>query len=98
MELLLLARGAAAARWFPSAFPLLAAGDGGHVGVAVRCPVCARLSVNLVTREHVDVPFHNDRQIGVVEHVFAEDAQQTVDEFRAELHSTAFDYRRLALE
>jgi hypothetical protein len=46
----------------------------------------------------VDLPFHNDREIGVVEHVFAEDAAATLEEFRAELWSASFDARRLALE
>ena len=54
---------------FPSAFFLLAASDEA-VGVAVKCPVCARTSVNLVTHSHVDLPFHNDPEIGVVRHVF----------------------------
>jgi hypothetical protein len=54
---------------FPSAFFLLAASDDA-VGVAVKCPVCARTSVNLVTHSHVDLPFHNDPEIGVVRHVF----------------------------
>ena len=84
---------------FPSAFRLLADGAAGdRVGVAVRCPVCGRVSVNLVSRQHVDVPFHNDREIGVVEHLFFDDAQTTVAEFRAELYSSAFDSRRLGLE
>lgn len=51
-------------------FCLLAPGDG-SVGLAVRCPACSSVSVNLVSREHLDVPFHNDREIGVVEHVFS---------------------------
>jgi hypothetical protein len=54
---------------FPSSFFLLAA-SGDAVGVAVRCPVCTRTSVNLVTHSHVDLPFHNDPEIGVVRHVF----------------------------
>ena len=82
---------------FPSAFALLTAADM-TVGLAVRCPSCRRLSVNLVSREHVDVPFHNDREIGVVAHMFHEDALATIDEFRAELWATSFDNRRLALE
>jgi hypothetical protein len=81
---------------FPSAFRLIAEGGRG-VGVAVRCPVCGGVSVNLVSHEHVDVPFHNDGEIGVVEHVFAGDAVRTVEEFRAELYSASFDARRLAL-
>lgn len=82
---------------FPSSFSLLAA-EGDTVGLAVRCPSCRRLSLNLVSHPHVDLPFHNDRRIGVVEHVFPEDALSTVDEFRAELWSSTFDDRRLALE
>jgi hypothetical protein len=84
---------------FPSAFKLLAdAGGGDRVGVAVRCPVCTKVSVNLVSRQHVDVPFHNDREIGVVEHLFEDDVHATVAEFHAELYGASFDARRLALE
>jgi hypothetical protein len=82
---------------FPSSFSLLAPG-GSAVGVAVRCPVCSRVSVNLVSPEHVDLPFHNDAHVGVVEHVFRADVQPALEEFRAELDSSTFDYRRLALE
>jgi hypothetical protein len=84
---------------FPSAFRLLAEGAAAdRVGVAVGCPVCGKVSVNLVSRAHLDVPFHNDREIGVVEHVFEPDAHATLAEFRAELYSSAFDNRRLGLE
>ena len=81
---------------FPSQFLLLAPGDA-SLGLVVRCPACGRTSVNLVSHEHVDVPFHNDPEVGVVEHVFADDAQRTIEEFRAELSSTRFDARRLEL-
>jgi hypothetical protein len=81
---------------FPSAFFLLAPGDG-RLGLAVHCPACGRTSVNLVSHEHVDLPFHNDREVGVVEHVFAGDVERTVEEFRAELSSASFDARRLRL-
>jgi hypothetical protein len=82
----------------PSAFTLLAAAAGDRVGVAVRCPVCGKVSVNLVSRAHVDVPVVNDREVGVVEHLFAHDASATIDEFRTELESGSFDARRLGLE
>lgn len=83
---------------FPSSFLLLAPGGrGGAVGLAVRCPSCGALSVNLVSHAHVDVPFHNDVAIGVVEHFFAEDALRTIAEFHAELYSASFDDRRLFL-
>jgi hypothetical protein len=81
---------------FPSAFILLAPGDG-RLGLAVRCPACRRTSLNLVSHDHVDVPFHNDREVGVVEHVFPEDLETAMEEFRAELWSSAFDARRLGL-
>jgi hypothetical protein len=84
---------------FPSAFKLLApAASGDRVGLAVRCPACGKVSVNLVSRAHVDVPFVNDRDVGVVNHHFASDAASTVAEFQAELWSGSFDTRRLGLE
>src|SRR5207245_487690 len=81
---------------FPSSFSLLAPGESA-VGLAVRCPACSRVSVNLVSPEHIDLPFHNDVHVGVVEHVFHSDVAPTLEEFRAELYSSAFDYRRLDL-
>jgi hypothetical protein len=84
---------------FPSSFRLLApAAAGESLGLAVRCPACARVSVNLVSAEHVDLPFHNDAEIGVVEHVFGADVAQTLEEFRAQLYSADFDARRLLLD
>ncbi len=79
---------------FPSSFFLLAPGDD-SLGVAVRCPVCDRISVNLVSHEHVDLPFHNDREIGVVPHVFTGDAERLLEEFRDDLDSGRFDSRLL---
>lgn len=84
---------------FPSSFLLLAPGGGlGRIGVGVRCPSCEQVSVNLVSHAHVDLPFHNDQAVGVVEHVFAADALRTLEAFRAELYSGAFDERRLLLD
>jgi hypothetical protein len=81
---------------FPSSFVAVAPGER-CVGLAVRCPACSALSVNLVTQAHVDLPFANDGTIGVVDHVFADDALRTVAAFRAELDSSRFDERRLHL-
>jgi antitoxin component of MazEF toxin-antitoxin module len=81
----------------PSSFFLLAP-SAGAVGLAVRCPACTLASINLVSEQHVDLPFHNDAQIGVVEHVFAADAEIAVEEFAAELDSARFETARLALE
>src|SRR5262249_34654853 len=84
---------------FPSSFFLLAPGtDSGSVGLAVRCPSSSRVSVNLVSPGHVDLPFVNDAEIGVVSHLFAEDAAAAVADFRATLYSTEFDSRRMLLE
>ena len=84
---------------FPSFFRLLAPSTpDGSIGLAVLCPACLRISINLVTHQHVDLPFHNDTEIGVVQHVFASDSTQTLDEFRARLYSSDFDARRLHLE
>jgi hypothetical protein len=82
---------------FPSSFFLLAPGDG-SLGLAVCCPICRRTSVNLVSLEHVDLPFHNDVEVGVVPHVFPDDAAALVSEFRAELDSASFDAKRLLLD
>jgi len=81
---------------FPSSFFLLAPGDG-SLGIAVRCPACQRTSVNLVSHEHVDVPWHNDPEVGVVEHLFADDLERTLEAFREELYSATFDARRIDL-
>jgi len=81
---------------FPSAFRLLAPGADG-VGVAIRCPSCLRTSVNLVTHAHLDIPFYNDPDVGVVEHLFPSDRELTLVAFREELDSSSFDARRRRL-
>ena len=81
----------------PSAFTLIAPG-GRAFGVAIQCPACSSVSVNLVTREHVDIPFWNDSIVGVVAHAFERDTTRVLAEFRAELDSARFDERRLDLE
>jgi hypothetical protein len=83
---------------FPSAFWLLTAAPRGSVALAVRCPACSRVSVNVVSTPHVDIPFHNDREVGVLECLLGSDADDIVTEFRAELESSQFDTRRLSLE
>jgi hypothetical protein len=82
---------------FPSSFVAVAPGEQA-LGLAVRCPVCRALSVNLVSRAHVDVPFGNEAKVGVVDHVFADDAFDALESFRAELFSSSFDERRLNLQ
>jgi hypothetical protein len=77
----------------PSAFRVLSGGEE-EVGVAVECPACAQTTVNVVSREHVDVPFYNDRRVGVVEHVFVHDREQALAAFRDVLFSAAYDASR----
>src|SRR3954466_16195418 len=62
---------------FPSSFFLLAPGDG-SLGLGGLCAQFQKTAVNLVSHEHVDLPFHNDAEIGVVEHVFGDDMARTV--------------------
>src|SRR5438876_3729343 len=44
---------------YPSSFFLLAPGNRDAYGLAVRCPSCSSISINLVSQLHVDLPFHN---------------------------------------
>ena len=81
----------------PSAFRFLVPCSDA-IGVAARCPACGSTSVNLVTSAHVDVPFHSDPQVGVVSHVFSDDALATIASFTAELGSSSFDEKRLVLD
>jgi hypothetical protein len=83
---------------FPSAFVVLAPATARNLlAVAVACPSCGGVSVNIVSTAHVDLPFHHDREIAVVRHLFRADMLRTVEAFRAELYSDSFDLRRLQL-
>jgi hypothetical protein len=56
-------------RWrpvYPSAFRLVAPGRAA-VAVAAECPSCGHTSANLVSTEHLDVPFYSDAEIGVLD-------------------------------
>jgi hypothetical protein len=56
-----------------------------RVGVLVRCFSCERHTVNIVSRTHLDVPWHNDPAIGFVAQVFDGDALQPEERFRHQL-------------
>lgn len=58
------------------------------VGVLVRCHACERHSVNLVSRNHLDVPYFNDEVIHYVDRMIGDDSVTTVEAFRHQL-STA---------
>ena len=72
-------------------------GEDGRLAFAVRCPSCVTTSVNVVTHQHVNVPFWNDSCVAVADHLFTDDALRAVEEFREELESAHFDERRLEL-
>ncbi|MCC6222360.1 MAG: hypothetical protein IT201_02585 [Thermoleophilia bacterium] len=82
---------------FPSTFRLLAPEPRGAI-VAARCPSCQRTSVNLVSVEHVDVPFYSDPEVGVVEHLFTRDGEESLAALAGELAAGRFEAvpRRLA--
>jgi hypothetical protein len=80
----------------PSAFRALAPFPEA-VALAVRCPVCASTSINLVTAPHVDVPFHSDATVGVAAQAFDDHTLRTSGALRDELGTVSFDERRLVL-
>lgn len=82
---------------FPSAIHFVSCDSHRQYGVAVRCPACQATSINIVSQQHLDMPFVNDPRIGVVEHVFGADMEIAVESFRATLYSASFDERRLDL-
>lgn len=83
---------------FPSAFVILSPGVSRDLlALAAGCPACGGISVNIVSSDHVDLPFHHDVNVAVVPHVFAADAVRTMESFRAELYADSFDFKRLQL-
>lgn len=82
---------------FPSSLRAIS-GDGAsgdRLGVLVRCNTCARMSVNLVTRAHLDVPFHNDDAIGFVPEIVDRHGVTSEEAFRHQLESGRFASRWL---
>jgi hypothetical protein len=56
-----------------------------RVGVLVRCFTCERHTVNIVSRDHLDVPWHNDPAIAFVAQVFDGDRIAPEERFRHQL-------------
>ena len=84
---------------FPSAFLAARAGRRGRVGVAVRCPVCARVSVNLVSARSTSTCRSTTTARSASSSTSSRTTPSTVvEEFAAELYSARFDGRRLTLE
>lgn len=57
-----------------------------RVGTLVRCFSCERHTVNIVSRDHLDVPWHTDAAIGFIAQVFDGDAIAPEERFRHQLH------------
>lgn len=56
-----------------------------RVGVLVRCFSCARHTVNIVSRDHLDVPWHNDPAVAYVAQMFDGDRLAPEERFRHQL-------------
>jgi hypothetical protein len=54
---------------YPSSFRLVTPRDD-RIVLAARCPTCGGTSANLVSFEHLDVPFYSDSEVDVVERIF----------------------------
>lgn len=79
---------------YPSRLTMLApADDGPLVGVAVTCAACAHVSINLVSRRHLDEPFFHDRVLYYVDRTF-DGELDSFERFRDDLWSSRFDEER----
>ena len=71
---------------FPSSMAMLQPrDDAGVVGVAVTCPGCGQVSVNLVSRPHLDLPFFHDPVVRYLEGSFGDAGELTPERFREQL-------------
>jgi hypothetical protein len=80
---------------YPSSFRLVSPREGRMV-LAARCPACGRTSANLVSSDHLDVPFYSDVQIDVVERLFPTDLGVAALADQLESDHLATGSRRLA--
>jgi hypothetical protein len=78
---------------FPSALRMLtplgdqhATAPDAPIGALVRCSSCQRLTVNLVTRRHIDEPFYNDATIRFVDRLLPGEHVTDEELFRHQLH------------
>ncbi len=74
----------------PSSFIALSPSEHRY-GLLARCFSCKILSINLVTQQHLDLPFYNDKKVAVVPHIFSGDATDLADRFSDDLWSGRFD-------
>lgn len=75
---------------FPSSLRLVAPTEGTdaeRIGVTVRCFHCQRLTVNIVSRSHLDVPWYSDPHIAYLGVLLRDDQITTEERFRHQLAS-----------
>ena len=80
---------------FPSSFRIDALWEG-QVGFAAACPSCGRVSVNVVSADHVDVPFLSDATVGVMRSPLQAAALASIDAFTDALSDAYVATRQLA--
>ena len=70
---------------WPSSLAMVAPAESGRdgvlIGVAMSCPGCGEVSVNLVTGAHLDVPFYHDKVVRYVDRPYGDGRDLTVDVF-----------------
>jgi hypothetical protein len=82
---------------FPSSLARVCPADSELVGVAMHCPSCGELSLNVVSEAHLDVPFYHDRVVHLIDRPFLDSRDLTVDDFHEHLWSAGFDAERAKL-
>lgn len=85
---------------WPSSLAMVAPARDGRddvLGVAMSCPACGEVSLNLVSGAHLDVPFYHDRVVRLIDRPFLDSRDLTVDDFHERLWSAGFDAERARL-
>jgi hypothetical protein len=78
---------------FPSSLRMIYPVEGdvhARHGALVRCFSCQRMTVNLVSQEHLDVPFFSDRTIQYVDRILGTDHLSEEELFRHQLENGLF--------
>ena len=82
---------------FPSSLRMVCPAERELVGVAMRCPSCGELSLNVVSESHLDVPFYHDPVVRLLDRPFGDPRDLTLDRFHQQLWSAGFDAERASL-
>jgi hypothetical protein len=82
---------------FPSSLVRVCPAESELVGVAMNCPSCGELSLNVVSEAHLDVPFYHDRIVRLIDRPFLDERDLTVEGFHQQLWSAGFDAERASL-